>query len=532
MPVLSLPTGLEITAHVPHTQPEILTPAALEFIATLQREFNPRRQALLARRQERQKQIDAGQLPGFLPESADLRAGDWQIAPIPAALQKRHVEITGPIDAKMIINALNSGADVFMADCEDASSPTWENMVQGQANLYQAVRGSLSHQSGEKVYSLKAETAVLLVRPRGWHLDEKHVRVNGEGISASLFDFGLYFFHNAKALLEQGRGPWFYLPKLESYQEAALWNDVFVRAQNLLKIPQGSIKATVLIETILAAFEMDEILYALREHIAGLNAGRWDYIFSLIKKFRNRPGFVLPDRSQITMQVPFMRAYCDLLVQTCHRRGAHAMGGMAAFIPNRRQLEITEMALKQVRADKEREVSQGFDGTWVAHPDLVPVARESFAALGSKPHQKEVSRSEASISAEDLLNFEITGGQISEAGVRTNISVALQYLSAWLQGQGAVAINNLMEDAATAEISRAQLWLWLHRPEIRFSNGEAMNPAKVMAWLPEELAKIRNLIGSERYQSGAYTAAAELLGQLLQAETFPEFLTLLAYQRL
>jgi len=532
MPVLSLPTGLEITADSPSTHPDILTPAALEFIATLQREFNPRRQALLARRQERQKQIDAGQLPGFLPESADLRAGDWQIAPIPAPLQKRHVEITGPIDAKMIINALNSGADVFMADCEDASSPTWENMVAGQANLYQAVRGSLSHQSGEKTYTLHAQTAVLLVRPRGWHLDEKHVRVNGEGISASLFDFGLYFFHNAKALLEQGKGPWFYLPKLESHQEAALWNDVFVRAQNLLGIPQGSIKATVLIETILAAFEMDEILYALREHIVGLNAGRWDYIFSLIKKFRNRPGFSLPDRSMITMQVPFMRAYCDLLVQTCHKRGAHAMGGMAAFIPNRRHPEITAMALKQVRADKEREVSQGFDGTWVAHPDLVPVAREAFAPLGEQPHQKSVLRSEANIAASDLLNFEIEGGQISEAGFRTNLSVALQYLESWLRGQGAVAINNLMEDAATAEISRAQLWLWLHRPEIRFSNGEAISPTKALSWLPEELAKIRNLIGAERYQSGAYTAAAELLGELLKAENFPEFLTLLAYQRL
>lgn len=532
MPVLSLPTGLEISAEIPPTHPEILTPAALEFIATLHREFNPRRVALLARRQERQKQIDAGQMPGFLPESADLRAGDWQVAPIPAPLQKRHIEITGPIDAKMVINALNSGADMFMADCEDASSPTWENMVQGQANLYQAVRGTLSYDSGEKRYQLKAQTAVLLLRPRGWHLEEKHVIVNGEAISASLFDFGLYFFHNAKELLARGKGPWFYLPKLENHQEAALWNDVFVRAQNLLGVPQGSIKATVLIETILAAFEMDEILYALREHIAGLNAGRWDYIFSVIKKFRNRPGFSLPDRSQITMQVPFMRAYCDLLVQTCHKRGAHAMGGMAAFIPNRRHPEITEMALKQVRADKEREVSQGFDGTWVAHPDLVPVAREAFAQLGDQPHQKAVLRQEVNVSAADLLNFEIEGGQITEAGFRTNLSVALQYLESWLRGQGAVAINNLMEDAATAEISRAQLWLWLHRPEIRFSNGEAITPARTQTWLPEELAKIRNLIGAERYQTGAYEAAAELLGQLLQAESFPEFLTLLAYQRL
>ncbi|PIW17130.1 malate synthase A [bacterium (Candidatus Blackallbacteria) CG17_big_fil_post_rev_8_21_14_2_50_48_46] len=525
-----LPAGLELLATPPETHWPVLSSEALEFITTLQREFNPRRQALLARRQERQKQLDAGLKPDFLPETQGIRSGDWKIAPLPTALQKRHLEITGPVDAKMVINALNSGADMFMADFEDASSPTWPHMLEGQSNLAEAIRGTLRYQSGEKSYQLNPQTAVLLVRPRGWHLPEKHLLVNGEPISASLFDFGLYFFHNAKELIARGLGPWFYLPKLESHQEAALWNDVFVRAQELLGIPQGTIKATVLIETILAAFEMDEILYVLREHIAGLNAGRWDYIFSLIKKFRNHPDAVLPDRAQITMQVPFMQAYCNLLVHTCHKRGAHAMGGMAAFIPSRRDPEITEKALAQVRADKEREIRQGFDGTWVAHPDLVPVAREAFAALAGEPHQKSVLRSEIEVKAQDLLNFKIPEGQISEAGFRLNINVALQYLAAWLQGQGAVAIHHLMEDAATAEISRAQLWQWLHRPEIRFSTGEPIHFIHYETCLAEELEKIQAQTAPQNH--AALKAAAQVLNSLVQAEIFPEFLTLSAYQLL
>ncbi|HYG60120.1 MAG TPA: malate synthase A, partial [Symbiobacteriaceae bacterium] len=436
----------------------ILTPEALAFVAELQRRFGPPREALLQRRAERQAQFDAGLLPGFLPETQHVRDGDWQVGPIPADLQDRRVEITGPVDRKMVINALNSGAKVFMADLEDSCTPTWENVVEGQANLIDAIEGTISFANPDgRVYKLNANPATLIVRPRGWHLEERHLLVDGKPASGSLVDFGLYFFHNAKRLLAKGSGPYFYLPKTESHLEARLWNDVFVYAQEALGIPRGTIKVTVLIETIVAAFEMDEILYELREHIAGLNAGRWDYIFSVIKKFSHRPDFVLPDRAQVTMTVPFMRAYTELLVKTCHRRGAFAMGGMAAFIPNRKDPEVTENALAKVREDKTREANDGCDGTWVAHPDLVPVAMEVFdAVLGTRPNQVERQRPEVSVTAAQLLDVAIPGGAVTEAGLRNNVSVAIQYMEAWLRGNGAVAINNLMEDAATAEISRSQ----------------------------------------------------------------------------
>ena len=507
----------------------LLTPEALEFLVNLQREFSPRRQQLLQQRQLRQQAIDQGQAPDFAADTAGIRQGSWEVAPVPAALQRRHVEITGPVDAKMIINALNSGADVFMADFEDATSPSWSNLVQGQLNLQQAVRGTLVHESKGKLYRLNERTATLLVRPRGWHLDERHLRVDGEAVSGSLFDFGLYFFHNARELLDRGMGPYFYLPKLQSHHEAALWNAVFVRAQELLGIPQGSIRATVLIEHILAAFEMEEILWALREHIAGLNAGRWDYIFSVIKTFRTRPDVILPDRSQITMAAPFMQAYCRQLVNVCHRRGAHAIGGMAAFIPSRRDPEVNARALAKVEEDKTRETRLGFDGTWVAHPDLVPVAAAIFARhLGQNPHQKQVLPP-SEVSAAELLDFSIAEGQISEAGLRQNLEVTIRYLGAWLCGQGAVAIHNLMEDAATAEISRAQLWQWLKR-SVTLSNGLQLSPQLIESCLAQELEGIRGEVGDEAFASGRYAEAAALLRELVLADECPEFLTLRAYE--
>ena len=452
---------VEVVGRVRPEFERVLSPQALDFVAWLHREFNPMRQALLQRREERQAALDAGVLPDFLPTTAWIRQADWRIAPAPADLEDRRVEITGPVDRKMMINALNSGARVFMADFEDALSPTWDNVMHGQVNLLDAVRRSLAftHPEG-KVYRLNDTIATLLVRPRGWHLVEKHVLVDGQPVSASLFDFGLYFFHNAHELLQRGTGPYFYLPKLESHLEARLWNDVFNAAQDALGIPRGSIRATVLIETILAAFEMEEILYELREHVSGLNAGRWDYIFSLIKKFCHHPDRVLPDRAQVTMTVPFMRAYTELLVKTCHRRGAHAIGGMAAYIPSRKDPRTNEIALAKVREDKQREVNAGFDGTWVAHPDLVPVAMEVFDRVlppNEKPHQKDRLRETVQVTAHDLLDIRVPGGRITEAGLRNNVSVALQYLGAWLGGNGAVAIFSLMEDTATAEIARAQL---------------------------------------------------------------------------
>jgi len=470
---------------------------------------------------------DAGELPDFLPETQAIRTGDWKVADTPADLQKRHVEITGPTERKMMINALNSGADVFMADCEDALSPTWFNAVQGQINLRDAVRGEirLVDEAKGKTYELGEDLATLLVRPRGWHLVEKHVLVDGEPMSASLFDAGLYLFHNAKERLARGTAPYFYLPKLESHLEARLWNDVFVFAQDALGVPQGSVRTTVLIETILAAFEMEEILYELRDHAAGLNAGRWDYIFSVIKKFSSS-GKTLPDRGQITMTVPFMRAYTELLVRTCHTRGAHAIGGMSAFIPNRRDPEVTENALAKVRADKEREAGDGFDGSWVAHPDLVPVVKDVFREqLGDKPHQKDRLREDVSMTARDLVNLDIPGGTVSEEGVRLNISVGIQYVNAWLMGNGAAAINNLMEDAATAEISRAQLWQWLHSG-VALADGRTMTPELYEQIKQEELAKLGG-IDTMRYRD-----ATNAMDSLVRADTFKEFLTIPAYDYL
>jgi malate synthase len=504
---------------------QILTEPALDFVASLHRAFNLRRKQLLERRAERQQAIDAGHFPDFLPETAHIRESEWRVAPTPPDLEDRRVEITGPVDRKMMINALNSGARVFMADFEDALSPTWENVVQGQINLRDAVRRTISFESPDgRVYRLAEKTATLVVRPRGWHLVERHVLVDGEPISASLFDFGLYFFHNAHELLARNTGPYFYLPKLESHLEARLWNDVFNFAQDRLGIPRGTIRATVLIETILAAFEMDEILWELRDHAAGLNAGRWDYIFSVIKKFRRHREFLLPDRAQVTMTVPFMRAYTELLVRTCHRRGAHAIGGMAAFIPSRRDPQVNEIALAKVREDKEREAKDGFDGTWVAHPDLVPVALEVFdRVLGEQPHQKHRLREDVQVTARDLLDVRVPGGRITEGGLRNNVSVALQYLDSWLRGQGAAAIFNLMEDTATAEISRAQLWQWrFHRAEL--DDGRPVTAELYVQIRDEELTKL----GGEG--AGRLREAREILDRLVLDDEFTEFLTYLAYE--
>lgn len=509
---------------------QVLTPEALDFLIMLHERFDGRREELLKARAERQKRIDAGERPDFLEETKAVREGDWQVGAIPADLQMRRVEITGPVDRKMVINALNSGADVFMADFEDANSPTWENVVQGQLNLYDAVRRTITYQNG-KVYQLKDTVALLKVRPRGWHLTEKHLVIGSKPISAALFDFGLFFFHNAKELIARGTGPYFYLPKLESHLEARLWNEVFVAAQEALAIPVGTIKATVLIETILAAFEMDEILYELREHIVGLNAGRWDYIFSAIKKFRNQPDVIFPDRTAITMQVPFMKAYTDLLVQTCHKRGAHAMGGMAAFIPNRHDPAVNKTAFEKVKADKDFEAKNGFDGTWVAHPDLIPVAREAFdKMLGEKPHQKEVLREEVKVKADDLLNFNIEGGKITEAGLRLNINVGILYIGNWLCGTGAAAIHNLMEDAATAEISRAQVWQWLHHTNTRTAEGEPITEERVLQLIKEETEHIKEEVGLAMFKNCHFERASQLFSELVLSTCFVDFLTLPAYK--
>jgi malate synthase len=506
----------------------VLTPDALAFVAALAEKFEPERRALLERRKQRDAQIASGKAFDFLDATASVRAGDYRVAAAPKDLDKRHVEITGPVERKMIINALNSGADVFMADFEDSLSPTWENVVSGQDHLMGAVRRTLAFAAeGGKAYSLNPSVATLVVRPRGWHLTEKHASLSGAPLSASLFDFGLYFFHNAKELLSRGSGPYFYLPKMESHLEARLWNQVFVAAQTALGVPQGSVRATVLIETLPAAFEMDEILYELKEHASGLNAGRWDYLFSAIKKLRHKTDLQVPDRVQLSMTVPFMRAYTELLVRTCHRRGAHAMGGMAPFIPSRKQPQINEAALAKVRADKEREVGDGFDGTWVAHPDLVPTAREVFSkALGSSPHQKARLREDVTASAAALQDTRVPGGTVSEAGVRNNISVALQYLASWFAGNGAVAIFNLMEDAATAEISRAQLWLWLYRGAL-LDDGKKFSRELYARWKAEELAPLEKAMPEARWAE-----ASALLDELVLSDGFAEFLTLGAYERL
>jgi malate synthase len=520
-----------LTIHAPEHPDtgQIITPEALQFLELLARHFTPRRKALLERRRQTQECLRSGTLPDFLEETREVRERSWTVAPAPEDLNDRRVEITGPVERKMMINALNSGAKVFMADFEDALSPPWTNVIAGQLNCSQAVRRTLDYTSPDgKHYQLAERLATLVVRPRGWHLDEKHARVDGEPISASLFDFGLFFFHNAQELQARGSGPYFYLPKLENHLEARLWNDVFDLSQDALGIPRGTIRATVLIETILAAFEMDEILYELRDHAAGLNAGRWDYLFSMIKNFRDRPEFLLPDRSQLTMTVPFMQAYTELLIKTCHRRGAHAIGGMAAFIPSRRDPEINRTALARVQEDKNREARAGYDGAWVAHPDLVPVVDQVFTGiLGSMPNQKDRQRDDVTVRREQLLDVRVPGGHITEAGVRGNISIAIQYLSAWLGGSGAVAINNLMEDAATAEISRSQLWQWI-RHGASTENGEPITLARCRAILREEREKLEGSGGAGEQLA----TAADLLDSLISAEVFPEFLTLAAYQKL
>jgi malate synthase len=520
--------GVEVLAPVTERAAEVLTPEAMDFVVGLQRAFNARRKELLAARVVRQKQLDAGERPDFLPETKTIRESEWTVAPLPADLLDRRVEITGPVDRKMIINALNSGAKVFMADFEDSTTPTWENVIDGQANLRDAVRRTITFEdkSNGKSYKLNEKTAVLFVRPRGWHLEERHVLVDGEPMSGSLFDFGLYAFHNAKELLARGSGAYFYLPKTESHLEARLWNDVFVQAESALGIPAGSIKGTVLIETILASFEMDEILWELRDHSAGLNCGRWDYIFSFIKKFAADNNVVLPDRAQVTMTTHFMRSYSKLAIKTCHRRGVSAMGGMSAFIPIKSDPVANERALTQVRADKEREATDGHDGTWVAHPGLVPVALEVFNRVMPQPNQIGKQLTEYHATADDLLR--IPEGTISEAGVRQNVAVGLGYVEAWLRGIGCVPLFNLMEDAATAEISRAQLWQWIHHGAV-MDDGLPVTVELVEEEISDELDRVRPIVDDKRYE--AYERAAELMRELVRAPKFADFLTVPAYER-
>ena len=515
---------IEVKGKVEGRASEVLTDEALAFIARLQREFGARRQELLRMRDERQVRLDAGEMPVFLASTLKVRDSEWSVAVAPRDLQDRRVEITGPTDRKMVINALNSGARVFMADFEDANSPTWSNLVEGQVNLTDAIERRIDFTSPEgKDYKLNEKVATLLVRPRGWHLDERNLLVDGQPMSGSLFDFGLYFFHNARRLLDKGSGPYFYLPKLESHLEARLWNDVFNFAQDEIDLPRGTIRATVLIETILAAFEMEEILFELRDHSSGLNAGRWDYIFSIIKKFRDRPNFLLPDRAQVTMTVPFMRHYTELLVKTCHARGAHAMGGMAAFIPSRRDPEVNRVALAKVKEDKDREAGDGFDGTWVAHPDLVPTATESFdRVLGNRPNQLERQRTDVTVLAEQLTDVGVPGGTVTENGVRMNVNVGIQYIESWLRGTGAAAINNLMEDVATAEISRAQIWQWV-RHGARMKEGPTVTADLVREIADEEMGKL---------QGGRFAEAREIFEEVALSEEFHPFLTLVAQERI
>lgn len=518
--------SVEVVGPVEGRFAEVITPEALEFVADLHRRFNPARQERLAARLERQKRFDAGEKPDFLPETKHIRDDpSWKVAPVtPSDLQDRRVEITGPTNRRMVINALNSGARVFMADFEDANTPTWDNMVDGHVNLIDANNRTITLTTPEgREYKLNDVTATLLVRPRGWHLDEKHVLVDGAPISGSLFDFGLYFFHNAKTLLARGSGPYYYLPKMESHLEARLWDEVFTHSEATLGVPHGSIKATVLIETILGAFEIEEILYELRDHSAGCNAGRWDYIFSVMKKFRNWD-MLLPDRSQITMTSPFMRAYTELLVKTCHKRGAFAIGGMAAFIPSRRDAGVNAIAMSRVKEDKLREANDGFDGTWVAHPDLVGIATEVFDGyLDARPNQLSKQRPEVDVSAADLINFAATPGNITEAGLRANVSVGIQYIESWLRGVGAAGINNLMEDVATAEISRSQIWQWLHHGA-RLEDGRPVTVELVREVTDEELAKL-----PVDEEGRRFIEAREVFEQVATADEFVDFLTYPAY---
>ena len=526
-----LPAGVDITGDTHSDYDSILTADAISFLADLARRFTARRDDLLQAREKRQTAIDDGALPDFLPETAAIRDDpSWRVAPVPADLQDRRVEITGPTDRKMVINALNCGAKVFMADFEDANAPSWDNMIRGQINLRDAVNRSITFTNPDgRFYQLNEQTAALLVRPRGWHLDESNFRVDGAAIPGGLFDFGLYFFHNARAALERGAGPYFYLPKLESRLEARLWNDVFVHAQDALGIPQGSIKATVLIETILAVFEAEEILYELREHSAGLNCGRWDYIFSYIKKLRNHANYLLPDRAQVTMTVPFMRDYTLHVIKVCHRRGAHAMGGMAAQIPIRNDPERNQAALDKVRADKLREAKEGHDGTWVAHPGLVQIAAEVFDEYMPAANQLDKQREDVDVSAADLLRP--SAGDITEDGVRLNLKVGIQYLEAWLGGNGCVPLYNLMEDAATAEISRAQVWQWLHH-NATLADGRPLTLTLYSQLLEEEMDAIRGEVGDARFDSGRFQLAMQLFDEMIRADDFSEFLTLPSYQYL
>jgi malate synthase len=518
--------GIQLPPEQPNLFDRILTPPALGFVALLHRSFEKRRRELMAARDERQKRLDAGETFGFLPETRSIREGGWTIAPVPPDLQDRRVEITGPTDRKMVINALNSGASTFMADFEDSLTPTWENVVRGQINLRQAIDRTIGFKSPEgKVYELAEKTATLIVRPRGWHLLERHMLVDGEPVAGAFFDFGLFMFHNAEKLLANGSGPYFYLPKMESHLEARLWNDAFNEAETRLHLPRGTIKATVLIETLPAAFEMDEMLYELREHSAGLNCGRWDYIFSCIKKLR-RHDFVLADRGLVTMTSPFLRAYCQLLVQTCHRRNAHAMGGMAAQIPIKGDAAANDAAMAKVRADKEREANDGFDGTWVAHPGLVPVAKEVFDRIMPQANQLERKREDVKAKAADLLAFE-PQSPITEAGLRTNINVGLQYIGSWLSGQGCVPINHLMEDAATAEISRTQVWQWVRSPKGVLDDGRKVTLEMFRQMLAEELRKVSAMPGAFGMK---YDEAAWLLDRLVSSDEFIEFLTEPAYE--
>ncbi len=529
---LSFGPGIAVTGRITPEYGQILTPDSMAFAARLQRAFGGRRNELLGLRAARQAELDRGKLPDFLPETRQLRESAWTCAPYPADIADRRVEITGPVDRKMIINALNSGASVFMADFEDANTPKWDNNLQGHLNLRDAIRRRIDYVSPEgKAYKLDDRTAVLFVRPRGWHLGEKHVQIDGAPISGGIFDFAMYFFHNAKELTARGSGPYFYLPKLESHLEARLWNDIFVMAQDELGVPRGTIKATVLIETILAAFEMDEILFELREHSAGLNCGRWDYIFSCIKKFRTNRDFCLADRALVTMTTHFMKSYAELLVKTCHRRNIHAMGGMAAQIPVKNDKVANDEAFAKVKADKEREATIGHDGTWVAHPGLVPVAKEVFDRL--MPAHNQIAgrkREDVVAGAADLLRFE-PEQPITEKGVRLNINVAIQYVGAWLAGQGAVPIFNLMEDAATAEISRSQVWQWIRSPKGVLDDGRKVTKEMVAAMIPEEMARIREYLGTA-YADGRYEDAARIFADLVNDDTFVEFLTLPAYEQI
>jgi malate synthase len=521
--------GVEIRAPISPAFAQILTNEAVAFLAKVCRRFEPRRQELLAARAVRQKEFDAGKMPDFLPHTASVRSADWKIAPQPADMLDRRVEITGPTDRKMVINALNCGASVFMADFEDAQTPTWDNMIAGQINLRDAVRRSITLDQEGKKYALNDKTAVLMARPRGWHLNEKHVLIDGQQISGSLFDFALYFFHNAKELLKRGSGPYFYLPKMESHLEARLWNEVFVMAQDELGVPQGSIKGTALVETVLASFEMDEILWELREHSAGLNIGRWDYMFSCIKKFRSHKDFCLADRVHVRMTARFMRAYALLLVKTCHHRGAPAMGGMAAQIPIKNDPAANKAALDKVREDKLREVTDGCDGTWVAHPGLVPIAKEVFDQHMAQPNQYDKQRPDVNITAKDLLDFE-PETPITEAGLRYNISVGIQYLGAWLAGNGCVPVFNLMEDAATAEISRSQIWQWIRSPKGVLDDGRKVTKELFRSLLAEELPKVRTHLGDAAWKAGKYEQAAELFAKITTDDNYVEFLTLPAYE--